>query len=562
MRNKKLIASVLIISIFLLGLFLRLYRIDLNSPELYADETGGHYTMYQILKHLPANPLSALYNLFFYGTFSLTWVFGLTPLGVRLAPALWGSLICLVLYLFATAATPNDSRKKLLSLGLLTALLGAVLPWGYMISRIGHTHIPILVLLTTLHLFLLLRATKIKEYLISLVPLGISLFYYSSMVIIGPVTLLLTALLIFFKLNLYQRKIFVSIFVIGLIFVTYIFLTRYSVLSTAGRGLDLAIWRDPNVTADNNEFRGIAGSTSPSLFSFGLSPETLSNKLVYNYPLSVINVYVRNYLSFFSPDFLFLKGDPVLRHSTGQMGALFPVLLPFLLFGVYSFYKSGSFKTKLIFTVWILISPVPAAITKDGAGYLLRVITLMPFLTYFCALGIIEAISNFRSKLPQTLVTLTVSLLLISSAYSFYYGYFHVYPALAARSYETGFKDLSDYSLSSGNPSTLVIWDGFYPYLHYLFWQKTPFDQFQQIKVSKLPVNNTIYYQTLPFLYFSLPKNEKDLTEFLADRQIQILAVHADYAARYPQILNQLGEPVKLINYPDGTPNLYLYQLR
>jgi hypothetical protein len=553
-KSNTLIYLSLII-IFVLALLLRFYRLNINLPELYADETG-HYVIRNLVLGHYTSLLSFLYNKLFFGSFSFVWIFGLTPLGVRSASALYASLACLSSFFFAYTI----SKNKVIS--LLMSLLIAVLPWNHMIGRLSHTHVVIIALITTIHIGLFMSANTLRTYLISLIPLFLTLLYYPSMAVVVPIATVVVFRYMALRTTNKQKKIILAITITAIILSALFALNYFRILDPKGRALDLAIWRDVNTTFDTDKFRGLSWNSQPTVFSFGLPPERLANKLFLNTITANISVFTKNYLSFFSPDWLFLKGDAILRHSTGLVGAFYPFLIPFMLYGAYKFFQNGDKKAKTIFLVWILMSPVPAAITKDGAGYLLRVVTMLPFLTYFCALGIVESFALFRPKL-RLFYGIAVSLIAIYSVWYFFYGYFHIYPAISGRSYETGFKELSDFQVQNNNAPLLVIWDGFYPYGQFLFWQKVPFTEYQKIKLSPIVIGETTFWKTLPNLYFTNPKDTKDVANFINQYHPDYLVFPDRYFVNYSDHLLLLTkDKVGEINYLDKTTAFTIYSIK
>ncbi len=538
--NKKNVFLILAI-IFSVSLFLRLYRIDLLS--LYADEVGGHYQFLgQLLK--TGNP--------YFGFFSYTWLFGLTHLGARFGAALYGSLIVFAIYLMAKAI----SGKNIVS--TLTACLAAIIPWSFMLGRIGHSFVPVFILTVILHLYFLLRASTAKDYLISLSFLGLGLFLYPSMALIAPFAAILVSVYLYRLLPQKRRLSIMAVCALASLVLGLIVIKHFNLFSLRGRGLDLAIWNDINTPWEIDKFRALSWNSAPSIFSFGLTPEKLANKLVYNRAMANVSIFTRNYLSFFSPDWLFLKGDPILRHSTGMVGAFYPFLMPFMLYGAFRFFQTSDQKKKLTFLLWILISPIPAAITKDGAGYLFRAVTMLPFLTYFCALGLVDSFTLIHKRLkPYYFIFL--SLIFIYSAYYFLYGYFHVYPALSARAYEYGFRELSDFQTSHENRTMLIVWDGYYHNNDFRFWQKTSFDQYESFKTKQIVIGESTFWQTYPNLYFSSPKSADETKDFIKQYHPDYIVLPDRYFVKYPMEIEKLLIPIKEIKYPDQTTALQIF---
>jgi len=548
--NKKIVFLILAL-VFSISLFLRLYRIDLLS--LYVDEAVGHYLLNTVdVQRSAGLPYDFIAKLF-WRSYTLTWLLGYSALGVRLLAAVYGAIITLSICLIVPTA-----RKNKIATTLLTASLAAFLPWSFMISRIGYSNIPIIITLILLHLYFFLKASTIRGYLMSLVFLFLALPYYQSMVIIVPLISFYVFLVMLRVSSRGERKILSCA---GIILVTLVSIPvagRFRLLSLSGRGLDLAIWRDVNTTYDTDKYRALSWDSSPSIFSFNITPEQLANKLFLNRINANLSVFTRNYLSFFSPEWLFLKGDAILRHSTGMVGAFYPFLLPFMLYGAFRFFKTADPKTRNFFLVWILVSPIPAALTKDGAGYLLRAVTMLPFLTYFCALGIVDSFSQITKKWrwPYGIVVASIG---FYSAWSFFYGYFHVYPALSARAYEYGFKELSDFQVSHNNAPMLVVWDGYYHNGDFRFWQRTPFDQYEAFKLKQIVIGESTFWQTFGNLYFSAPKTVEDIVAFLKENPVSYIVLPDRYFVKYPEEIKELLTPVKEIKYPDRTTALEIF---
>jgi len=549
--NKKFIGAFLFVS-FLIALVLRLYRID--TLPLYIDETSGHYWFLHQLSLRSGNIFNLFYRTLYLGTSTLTWLLGNNMLGVRFPAAFFGSLLTLFFFLFVRAL----QKDKKLSISLVSVLLIIFLPWSHMIGRIGYTNIAIILNLILLHLYFFIGAKKIKDYLLSLTFILIALFYYHSMVVVVPVVVLLFMKVIYSESTDKVRKLMIALSFISVLFLFPLVVNRYKLLSGSGRGLDLAIWRDVNTPYDTDKYRALSWNSLPTLFSFGLPPEQLANKLFLNRATANLSVFTRNYLSFFSPDWLFLKGDAILRHSTGMVGAFYPFLLPFMLYGAFRFFKTADPKTRNLFLVWILVSPIPAALTKDGAGYLLRAVTMLPFLTYFCALGLVESFNLVRKnwRWPYGIV---IALIGFYSVWSFFYSYFHVYPALSARAYEYGFKELSDFQVSHNNAPMLVVWDGYYHNGDFRFWQKTPFDQHEAFKLRQIVIGESTFWQTFGNLYFSAPKTVEDIVAFLKENPVSYIVLPDRYFVKYPEEIEELLIPVEKIKYPDQTTALEIF---
>jgi hypothetical protein len=553
MTTKTKYSYFLLAFIFFLALFLRVYRLGVDNPTIYADEAGHYFMRNYLLEDYVSIPRQLLYR-----TFSATWLVGVNPLGSRLFSAIYGSLAVIAGFFFAKTINKFSNSKLYLRVALVFAFLVAILPWNYAISRIGHTHIPIVVIMILLHFGLYLNAKNWQGKLASLIPYAIGGYFYPSLIVMSPFVLLVPAVDIIKDRSVNKKYLFSAITVFILI-LFYALFVKNQIFNSKSRGVDLAIWRDVNVTADSNLYRGLARLSIPTIFSFGMDPERLANKLVFNFPISLASEFASNYLSFFSPDFLFLKGDKVLRHSTGMVGNFYLFLLPFIIFGAHKFYTLRT-KNSLPITLWILSSPLAAAITKDGATYLLRVITLMPFLTYFAALGIVEFYEVMKTKFSKITYLLALASITLFSAYYYFYGYFHVYPALAADSFEYGFKELAQFQLKRPG-KMLVIWDDKYPFSLFCFWQNTPYSncKFENTN-TRVVVGISRVDLALPEVTFSLPKSQTDLEAITKSYSTKFVALPTKYKKDfYPLPKNY--KLVETVKNPDLSTVFEIYEI-
>ncbi|KKU03787.1 MAG: hypothetical protein UX03_C0010G0003 [Candidatus Woesebacteria bacterium GW2011_GWE1_45_18] len=111
MKKSKTFTFIAVALIFILGLFLRLYRLNINTPPLYADETG-HYLYQALINDPSASIFIRAIRLILYGPLSYTWFLGLSTFAARLPSAINGSLIGLSIFLFAKVISQKLKFKK------------------------------------------------------------------------------------------------------------------------------------------------------------------------------------------------------------------------------------------------------------------------------------------------------------------------------------------------------------------------------------------------------------------------------------------------------------------
>ncbi len=128
-----------------------------------------------------------------------------------------------------------------------------------------------------------------------------------------------------------------------------------------------------------------------------------------------------NYLSHLDPNWLFIKGDKTERHQPPQMGHLYLFELPLLLIGVYML-LFGRFnkQTKLFVYGWLLLAPLPAAITIE-VPHAIRTLNFLPVFQIFIAIGavtIIQFISiQYSKRTSYLIVSITIFFILWNIAF-------------------------------------------------------------------------------------------------------------------------------------------------
>ncbi|MFA6294528.1 MAG: glycosyltransferase family 39 protein [Victivallales bacterium] len=101
------------------------------------------------------------------------------------------------------------------------------------------------------------------------------------------------------------------------------------------------------------------------------SPDSMTSRFstisVWSDNCGIFEVMLRilgRYIEYFSPVFLFISGDPILRHHTGESGELYIFMLPFIIAGLYSLYRGFKAKSYYRFLCFFLaLYPLSAALT-------------------------------------------------------------------------------------------------------------------------------------------------------------------------------------------------------
>lgn len=437
--------ALLIILIFILALCLRIFNLSTNPPALNWDEVSHGYNAYSILKTgsdewgkiLPTTNFRAYgdYPLPLYMYLTMPWIFlfGLNEFSVRLTSAFFGSLIVFLIFFLSKELT------KKTGISLLVAFMAALSPWSILTSRQVLQSTPAVFFLT-LGIFLFIRGIENKKLLIlSTLSFGISAYgYHNARILAFP--LLLILLFLYRKLLYKNKEILMGILLIVVIMAIPVALAFLSSEANAR-----AVWvgiLDQGAINHINELRGASNL-----------PESLTN-LLYNKPVYLVEKTLQNYLGYFNPVFLGFKGGSHYQFSIPGLGIVYPIELPFfylgIIFLIFNFFKNETLKKFTL--VWLLLAPIPAAITRDEYQ-VVRAMVMMPVFYLVTALGlekIINFFTRFNKKIAQVFMAIFILIILVSFT-KFYTNYFTDYREKYSFAWQYGYKQAANFIKENNN---------------------------------------------------------------------------------------------------------------
>ncbi|OGG24447.1 hypothetical protein A3A79_04665 [Candidatus Gottesmanbacteria bacterium RIFCSPLOWO2_01_FULL_43_11b] len=369
-----------LIIIFLIGSFLRFYKLGEIPAGVHRDEAFLGYNAYSMFKtgrdmsgnFMPMHLKSFIYSPAGYAYFSIPpiAIFGLNTFSVRFASALFGSLTIPLVYLL----TQELFKKK--NLALTSSLIFAISPWHINLSRTATENI-----IVTFFIILAILLYLKKQLLYSFISFAITLALYQAPRAFLP----LFILLLIKKSNLKSYVLYFAVILIPI----FLIITNPN-LSLRIRTVSL--FADQNTQLSVDEYireDGVSGITR-----FG--SRTFHNKLV-SYSLK----FLQNYASHFSYDFLFTdKGLPDRYRVPGQ-GLLYIFELPLLIVGLIAMLK----KKYMLVLSWLLLAPVGSALAFDDIPNLQRTVFMTPVLSIFSAIGFVAL---WKSKLRYLLLIVSL----------------------------------------------------------------------------------------------------------------------------------------------------------
>ena len=479
-RHKKVACILLITFIFFFGAFLRFYRLGEVPVSLYWDETAFVYNAYAIL-HTARDEYGKFLPLLFRsfndykmpGNVYLSVIpialFGLNEFAARFTSAFFGSLTVLLSFflikeLLAVVQSENKkqhvlfSRQSVFTTAIVTMVLLAISPWHIQFSHAGFEANVGLFFVVFGGLFFLrfIRLKNITPLFLSMGSFGVSLYFYRSILLFVPF-LLVGFLFIFKKTLLIEKKKTI----IGLLFFLLIALPLFPAISSK-EGLA----RSQQVAIQNTSFDAFYQAAIMQQ----KSGNSLASKILYNRRLVLVKIFVTNYISHFSPEYLFFTGDINGRHGPRNMGILYVWEIPFVLIGLFILLKLPK-PIKNSVLLWILLAPIPAAISTP-APHALRTLNMLPMPQLITALGVVggyQYLTPLLKKIYSPVLIVTVVIFLISYLHN-YYGYS---AQVTSADWGDGYKQLLQFVFPrEGNYDKIII-SGHYwnPYIYTLFYK-------------------------------------------------------------------------------------------
>lgn len=429
--NIKLKVIIALILIAGLAFFLRFYKLSSVPPSPSLDEVSIGYNAYSILKtggdeygtKFPV--LLRAYDdwrpaLYVYLVIPFVQLFGLTTQAVRFPSVILSVLTVLATYFLAKKLFSN-------SVALFAALFLAISPWHIYISRLGHEVNAGLAFFVFAVTFFLR-----KNIFIAVVCFTLSFISYQSEKIFLP--LFLVGLLFLFRKEVLEQK---KKFLLAGLF-SLIVLIPF-IKATLEPNALIRIKATNILEANKERF-----DRQTKLLADAVKNNDVVGKIKHNRRTVVASIFLESYISHFDPKWLFTNTSND-RHKVPNLGLFYIWEALFLPIGLFYLLTSHiEKKIKILVLSWILISPLPGAITTD-APHVMRAFTMLPMLSMLSAFGTGYIFDKFV-KVKKTLFVFIIILGIIS-LYTFYKNYFFVFPKTQSSSFQ--------YALSKAVPFVL-----------------------------------------------------------------------------------------------------------
>ncbi|OGJ15992.1 MAG: hypothetical protein A2632_01430 [Candidatus Pacebacteria bacterium RIFCSPHIGHO2_01_FULL_46_16] len=421
--------SLYIVLLLLLAVGLRTIQLGSLPQSLQNDEASFFYNAISLLqtgadedgRHLPLTLTSFIDSkpaLFSYLQIPFIALFGQSIFAARVVSAVLGSASLLVLYLLVHKLAGNKQ------LALITLFLMTISPWHIVLSRSTQEVILsffffVLTLFFAAKLFLP-NSSRSKPWLwfcLTILSSWVCVYAYHS------------------------AKLLLPLFTLGLALYATIALKRKATWPIATLVLQICLVLATTFLLSG----GLTRATAVSLFSTGDTQLVLDEQIriatatsdpviirlfhnkVINYGLAFLQTYFRH----FTAQFLFLTGGDPTRYVVPFHGLLYIIELPLLLLGLFfSLKDSGKQRNiALIFLSWLLMAPIPSALTTEESVSMIRTAVLLVPLMYFVAEGCVFVWHMAR----RSIIKLNIrGLLIVCYLLSFFY-FVHQYTVFQPR---------------------------------------------------------------------------------------------------------------------------------
>jgi 4-amino-4-deoxy-L-arabinose transferase-like glycosyltransferase len=568
----------LIIGIILVAGFLRFWKISQVPVSLFSDELDVGYQAYSVIetgKDYFGNPHPLQFEsyadtrtpLYIYSAVPSVFLFGITPLGVRLPAALFGVFGVLGIYLLAGEMFKEIDRISVLglelSVGEIAAFALAISPWHIQYSRAAFEATMLLAFIL-FGLYFFFKSLGNSSYLwISVLLLVFTPWIYNTAKLFTPI-LLVSLLLIWRKeVSAMKRPYLVKALLTGLVIgLPLIFITFFG--GGIRRAGYLSVFTDPT-TKSEVDYSILYDAQVRKVYGGGIASKIFA-RVVHNKFTFWGSKIVSNYISSLSFDFLFLKGDINLRQSIDGMGEFYKLeIIPLILGIIFFFSGFKNRKVKLLIFIWVFAGILPAAITRDGGNHATRLILILPPLIFLISNGLVKGFYLLRKGWRGIFAVSYLAIWILS--FGFYQHLYWVHnPWYSERSWNAGYKEVieavknyeSKYKkiiITNTNDDPRIFLASYYP-INPVDWQKG---------LEKEIVPGFGEIQHFDKYYFGQVDGTigvYKLSDYLDSHTLYIASAREvkDNLIMDPQKTPEGLKIIKAIPYPSGEPAFYFFE--
>lgn len=520
-----------LLAILALAVFLRTFNLDKVPSSLFGDEVDVGYQAFSLLKtgqDLRGNLWPTLIQslaeyrapLYIYSTIPFIATFGLNEWGVRLPAVFWGILGILGLFLLV---------RKIFNekIALFSAFFLTISPWHIHYSRASFEVTMLLAFFIFATYFFIRGLEKKWLFILSTLIFALTPYIYSTAVIFMPLLLLILAVIFRKELKKQIKTILLSFLVMVIILLPFGVNTFFG---QAGERFSI-------VSIFTN--KDLQEKVQLAQKSESLPFET--QRLFHNKPLIWMQNFSLNYLRAFSPEFLFLQGDPNSRHSIHEMGQMYFYEIVLLLIGLWVVVKMEN-RWKWLILGWLLLAPIPAALTFDGGFHATRNFLMLVPLMILLAKGV-----------PKNKYLFSILFLLFIFNFIFFMHRYFIHFPNEWRAWHFGYKESFAYIKENEKDyEKIVINNSYEPSLiRFLFWTKYDPQKFHK----NFKGDNLSEFALDKYYFGSLGGPSEDL---LDKKTLYMASARNDITNPETTLKHSNVKLLKEVDSPTGEPIFYL----
>ena len=520
MKNK--FNKLILILIVLLGGIIRFYKLGSIETGFFRDEAALGFNSWSILK-TGADEFGRFFPLIFrsfevffmpaYTYLSVPFFafFGQSEFSARALSALSGTLLIFISYLISKELFKSEKA------GWLTALIVSIAPWSIFYSRgafEGNLGLFFFSLGFYLWIKFLGKGNK-KIFFLSLLFFVLSMYSYQASRFIAPIFVFFSIL---FKSNWLKN---IKLWIFGGLFTLLLYFpVLLLTFSPAG-------------------YHRVVGV---SIFSRSFQPSGSGKEL-----LSL-------YFHYFSPSNLFWQGDYNPQRRVPNYSVFYLWMLPLCLLGIKKVCQTN-YKAKKELFLWLLLSPVPAALTRDPFHTYRSILFFLP-ISLLIGLGFSQFVGNLGK---HKIILSGVSFVIIFSLSSFLFNLFKVAPTVFWRDWDYGYREVCNVIKKQPSDLRIVIDDpNTESYIHFLFHNLIPIGEYQ--KAASLMVSDGYYKSADELRPAKIGRFEFRKVDWLTERGDKNTIFVFPSNRLYPSEFS--GDPkltlIKTVYSPSGEPAFYL----
>lgn len=551
-RRSRSASLAVVLAIVVLAGALRLVGLARNPPAINQDEAERAYEAYclrQTGRDYHNKPWPIFFRAFGVGDYPPGhYIYTLIPVQAALGMSVWSTRLPAavlgtlhVLFLYWLVAQLYGRR-----VGVLAALLLAVSPWHIHLSRLAF-EVSLCLPLLTLGLYLVVRAgRRASDTPASAVGVRDSIGLFAGGLLLGLVAWGYNAL-----------RVVVPLLLIGGLMLFLVPMWRF-------------LRRRRGWLAGGVFLFGLAVGLAPFIYATIATPDEAwgraSTETLFGGGRSLRESLVataRVYALHLGPSFLFAKGDPSAVQSVpgyGQLHYYCALLLPLGVARVLWRWRRERFG--LFVLGWILVAPLPAAVTDLQAGHALRSAAMLPACQILAALGLdwlLAAVAIRSVRWQRVALGVAIVGILLNAGW-FLKRFACDYPITAARAFQAKWADvIREVQRRSGDCDAAVLTMRGTTQLSmlYLFWTQMDPQAYRAADKQIIEDDPWDYTVRIGDTWF-LPSEvflKKAIRRYPRGSRI-VLAERPDVAV--PGYLRE----VRRFRYPDGTDAVVLYELR